>query len=337
MEPISCSSTKAPSTKLELLSGLSRAATDSTEVARCSSALEPNASGSSSSASKRRCQKASASCLSRTRICTSIWGQFSPAALSLLIAVLANAQSPTPPDAVEQKKVLADATEHALSHDENLPNFICTQTTRRFEDFNGNSGWRPIDIIVERLTYFDRRENYKVIELNGRPAGIAHEQLRGASSSGEFGSVMKGIFLPETAAEFTWQNWFTLRGRRTHVYAYRVLASRSGYHIEVPEQKLNLVTGYHGLIFIDSQRHLVQRITLHADAIPASFPIQDVSLALDYEYTRIGDADYLLPLQFELRSREGKRLVKNDVDYDNYRKFTADSSIQFGPPDTVKK
>jgi hypothetical protein len=54
---------------------------------------------------------------------------------------------------------------------------------------------------------------------------------------------------------------------------------------------------------------------------------------LDYDYTRIGDADYLLPLTFELRSRQGKVLVKNDVDYDNYRKFTADSSVRFGDAD----
>ena len=115
-----------------------------------------------------------------------------------------------------------------------------------------------------------------------------------------------------------------------HVYSYRVAATKSNYHIKVPEQKLDLVTGYHGLVFIDALRREVHRITLHPDGIPASFPIQDVSLALDYEYNRIGDADYLLPLQFELRSREGSVLVKNDVEYDSYRKFTAESSITFG-------
>jgi len=242
----------------------------------------------------------------------------------------ARGQSPEPPDPLEQKKILAEATEHALNHEQDLPNFVCTQTTRRFEDFNGQNGWRPIDIIVERLTYFEHREDYKVIELNGMPASIAHEQLTGASSSGEFGSVMKSIFSPETETKFAWQNWFTLRGRKMHVYSYGVLVSKSNYHIKVPERKLDLVTGYHGLVFIDAQRRMVHRITLHPDGIPLSFPIQDVSLALDYEYNRIGDADYLLPLQFELRSREGKLLVKNDVDYDNYRKFTADSSITFG-------
>jgi hypothetical protein len=248
----------------------------------------------------------------------------------MLGIAMARAQTPDPPDAIEQKQVLADAAGHALNHEKSLPNFICTQTTRRFEDFNGKNGWRPIDIIVERLTYFEHREDYKVIEVNGAPASIPHEQLRGASSSGEFGSVMKSIFSPETETEFHWQNWFTLRGRKTQVYSYRVPASKSNYHIKVPEQKLDLVTGYHGLVFIDTQRRLVHRITLHPDGIPSSFPIQDVSLALDYEYNRIGDADYLLPLQFELRSRERNLLVKNDVDYDNYRKFTADSSITFG-------
>ncbi len=254
--------------------------------------------------------------------------------MGILAAVLAiqtaRAQSPEPPDTSEQKRVLAEATEHALDHEKDLPNFICTQTTRRFEDFNGKSGWRPIDIIVERLTYFEHLENYKVIELNGVPASIPHEQLTGASSSGEFGSVLKSIFSADTQTEFAWQNWFTLRGRKMHVYSYRVPVSKSNYHIKVPERKLDLVTGYHGLIFIDAQRRLVHRITLHPDSVPPSFPIQDVSLALDYEYSRIGDVDYLLPLQFELRSREGALLVKNDVDYDNYRKFTADSNITFG-------
>jgi hypothetical protein len=242
----------------------------------------------------------------------------------------AHAQSPDAPDSLEQKQVLADAIEHALNHEEDLPNFICTQTTRRFEDLTGKNGWRPIDIIVERLSYFEHREDYKVIELNGLPASIPHEQLNGASSSGEFGSVMKSIFSPETETEFYWQNRFTLRGRKMHVYSYRVQASKSNYHIKVFTRKLDLVTAYHGLIFVDERKHMVHRITLHPDGIPPSFPIQDVSLALDYEYNRIGDADYLLPLQFELRSREGRLLVKNDVDYDNYRKFTADSSITFG-------
>jgi hypothetical protein len=265
-----------------------------------------------------------------------------PVVFSLFFFSPSRAQTPAP-DPDQQKKILADATDYAFNHERSLPNFLCIQTTRRFQDYQrpgsqspgsqSDDNWRPLDIIVERLAYFEHHEDYKVMEINGAPSSVPHDKLGGASSSGEFGSVMKGIFAPETATDFSWQTWFTLRGRKMHVYAYRVAAAKSDYHVVVPEQAKDLVTAYHGLIFIDDSKHFIHRITLHADGIPPAFPIQDISLMLDYEYTRIGDATYLLPLTFELRSREGNVRVKNDVDYDQYRKFTADSSVTFSAPD----
>ena len=257
--------------------------------------------------------------------------------LGALTILPARTQSADQPNAIEQKEILADATEHALNQEKTLPDFICLQTTRRFVDSGGYDSWRPIDIIVERLTYFEHREAYKVIELNGLPVSLLREQLGGASSAGEFGSLLKSIFAAESETQFKWEDLFTLRGRRAFVFSYRVLASHSKYHLRVSEKHLDLIAGYHGLVFIDKERHFVQRITAHPDDIPESFPIQDVSLILDYEYTRIGDADFLLPLQFELRSRQGKHFLKNDVDYDNYQKFTSDSNITFGAPDLIKK
>jgi len=96
------------------------------------------------------------------------------------------------------------------------------------------------------------------------------------------------------------------------------------------------VAAYHGFIFIDNKEHFVYRVTLHADGVPSNFPIQDVEISLDYDYTRIGEADYLLPLQFEQSSREGDRLLKNYVDYGNYQKFLAVSVIKFGSADARK-
>lgn len=243
----------------------------------------------------------------------------------------ARGQAPsTDPDSTEQKKILADAAEFALNHEQSLPNFLCTQTTQRFIDYTGKSGFRPVDLIVERLTYFEHKEEYKVFEINGLPSNLSHHDVGGTTSSGEFGSILKGIFWPQSNTQFAWERFYTLRGRRMHVYSYRVPVTQSDYHIVVPMKKLDLVTSYHGLVFIDERTHSVHRITLHPDNIPANFPVQEVDLVLDYEYTRIGSADYLLPLEFELRSREGARLVKNDVTYDAYRKFDADTSISFG-------
>lgn len=236
------------------------------------------------------------------------------------------------PDATEQQREVDDAREHALNLERSLPDFVCIQTTRRFQSVKGRN-WQPIDVIVERLTYFDHRERYKVLTINGHPSNIAHEQLGGASSSGEFGSLMKEIFVPETEAEFQWQDSSTLRGRMMQIYAYKVRAFRSKYHIELPDRSLDLVAAYHGIVFIDGQNHLVYRITLHFDGIPQTFPIQDVEISLDYDHTRIGEVDYLVPFQFELSSRRGDCLVRNHVDFGTYQKFDAGSLIRFDSSD----
>ena len=257
------------------------------------------------------------------------------AASIALLAPFAAAAAQTvfpPPDQIEQHRVLADSANNALREEKEFPNLTCVQVTRRFEDPD-NSGWRPIDTIVEQLTYFEHREHYKVLELNGQPASIAHEQLRDAPSSQEFGSVMRTIFLTRTRTEFAWHSWSGLRGRKMNVYAFRVRPFRSRFHIEGPERSLDLVAAYHGVISIDNEKHFVHRVTLQFDDIPLSSPIQDVSLMLDYDYARIGDTVHLLPLQFEVRYRKGSQLVKNDVDYFNYQKFNALSATKFWSPE----
>ena len=263
-----------------------------------------------------------------------IWPAF-VALLGAFVAAAAQTAFP-PPDRIEQQRVLTDSANYVLGQEKDLPNFVCVQTTRRFEDLD-NGGWRPIDTVVEQLTYFDHRENYKVLELNGQPASIAHEHLRDAPSSREFSSLVRTIFLPRTQTAFAWQAWSKLRGRRMHVYAYRVRPFQSRFHIEAPEQSLDLVAAYHGLISIDSEKHFVHRVTLQFDDIPLSFPIQDVSLMLDYGYAPIGDTAHLVPLRFEVRYRKGNQLVKNDVNYDDYRKFNALSAIKFWSPQANKQ
>src|SRR5262245_18806891 len=105
---------------------------------------------------------------------------------------------PIPPPGVdEQKRVLAAATEYAMNYVKRLPDFICSQVTRRYVDPSGQESWIPQDTILERLSYFEQREDYKVVMINNRPIDIPHEKLGGAAtSSGEFGSIMKEIFNP---------------------------------------------------------------------------------------------------------------------------------------------
>ncbi len=238
------------------------------------------------------------------------------------------------PSAAEQKEVIENARQYALSYAKRLPDFICVQVTRRYADPSGLEMWHRMDTITERLSYFEQKEDYKVILVNNQPMDISHDQLSGASSSGEFGSMLKQIFDRPSEAEFHWERWATLRGRRNHVYTYRVRQERSQYSIWF-EKKMSIVPGYRGLVFVDADTNVVTRILFEAIDIPPTFPVQQARTQLDYDYIRIGESEHVLPLRAEVRMREGRNLTKNEVEFRMYRKFGADATIKFDTPDPL--
>jgi len=73
---------------------------------------------------------------------------------------------------------------------------------------------------------------------------------------------------------------------------------------------------------------MVMRVTLEAVDLPVSFPIQQASLTLDYDFAKIADREFLLPLKSVMRMREGKTLIKNETEFRLYRRFQAEAIIK---------
>jgi len=237
---------------------------------------------------------------------------------------------PPAPSLEEQGRLISEIREHALSYSQNLPNYICLQQTKRHVDPTGTKSWQLADRVLERLTYYEQKENYKVVTINDKIVtnDMPHEKLPGAKSSGEFGSILRQIFEPDTQTEFQWEKWTRIGSRVMYVFSYRVRQPRYGILHE--DSKREIHVGYHGLIYADRQTKDVMRITLECDDIPPDFPIHEVSLRLDYDFTDISGQEFLLPYHSELHSREGKFLVWNETDFRGYNKYGADTKISFG-------
>lgn len=234
-----------------------------------------------------------------------------------------------PPSSVEQESILDEIRANAMSYSNNLPNFLCTQVTHRAADPTGTGDhWRQLDTIQEQLSFFDHREKYVVTMVNGTPVtNRDHEKLGGATSEGEFGSMLYDIFNPSTAADFHWEKWATWRGHRMHVYSFEVSRERSRYDIYHGPSDRHVVSAYKGLIYADATTKNVMRILMECVNLPMDFPIQAVSQELIYEIAKISDQPFLLPEKSELNSRENHYLVKNVITYHLYRKFSTDEKI----------
>ena len=234
----------------------------------------------------------------------------------------------------DQGKIIDAAREYALNYTKQLPNYICLQVTRRYVDNSvknapGEEFWRMVDTFATRLSYFEQKEDYKVVMVNNKPVeNISMEKLGGAVSAGEFGSMMRAIFVPDSEARFDWDHWGTLRGKPVYAFSYDIDQPHSQYHIQW-EDTLDITSAYRGLIYIDPDTNMIVRITQEAYNIPTSFPVLAVKETLDYDLQKIGDGEYLVPLKVTVTSRTTKYLSKNEVEFRLYKKFGADATIKF--------
>jgi hypothetical protein len=239
----------------------------------------------------------------------------------------------------EFDRILSEVRENALNYTKSLPNFLCTQVTRRFVDASGKESWIPQDTIQEHLAYVDGHEDYKVVAVkdsrgqNMPVVNESHRKLGGVTSSGEFGSMLAEIFDPATEADFQWNRWAKVGGRVMYVLDFRVEQSRSRYSILDENSGREIISGYHGQIYADTETGRVMKIAMDCDTIPADFPIQQVRLTMDYGFENISGKQFVLPERVELRSKEGRILNKNNIEFRLYRKFTTESSITFDTPD----
>jgi hypothetical protein len=263
------------------------------------------------------------------------------------------------PSAGEQARTLETARNAALHYAETLPDFICTETVERSSNAGPSS--KSPDTLTIQLSYFGRKEQYKLLAINGVPTGRPYESLDGLISGGEFGSMLFRIFDPASATGFQWKGWTTVAKRPASVYSYHVARANSHHTVgyRTPAGELRTTTaGQRGVVVLDGETSMALRITTEADELPWQFAGFKASTTIEYAFIEVGGRPYLLPVRAESevsRPRDpahppapsfGAKSIpspppvddKNIVSFVGYRKFSADSSVDFSSePDRKKK
>jgi hypothetical protein len=88
---------------------------------------------------------------------------------------------------------------------------------------------------------------------------------------------------------------------------------------------------YRGSVYVDAETGAVWRIT---DAVTSDIPPQlrtrEISRIIDYAETSIGGRSYLLPATATVSMVTDTGRVRNEMEFQDYRKFEAESVIKFG-------
>lgn len=235
------------------------------------------------------------------------------------------AEMPPPPDPRIQK-----ATAAAVSFTDTLPNYVCQEQMARFVSETHKVNWQPIDIVSTEVVYEDHHEHYRNIQINGKAVKKRMEELPGAWSTGEFGTVLMDLFSPATAAEFRKRGSARTGGRDAFVYDFHVDHPHSHWNVMGPSQ--SVTPEYKGSVWIDKETERVLRIEMEAQHLPEQFPFDKVESATDYEFIRIGDGQFLLPVHAETLAcqRDSNNCSHNVIDFRNYHKYSGEATIEFG-------
>lgn len=236
-----------------------------------------------------------------------------------------------PPDSVKQSQIMDAMRNYALSYTQNLPNFFCVQVTRQYVDPTNGDNYRTLGTILAKVSYNQGREKYEVYSQNGKLVNTNMEGVKsgGAISTGEFGSLMREVFEPSSQAEFGWEKWTTLRGRRMAVFNYFIDSGHSSYSIEYGEgaAEQRIITAYKGLVYADPETGEITRIKFVAVNIPRGFPVDATEEVLDYDDVDISGQKFMCPLAAKLWMSAGREKSKNEIEFHNYRKLDVSSGI----------
>jgi hypothetical protein len=223
--------------------------------------------------------------------------------------------------------LIEQARYQAFEYSEKLPNFVCREVMNRMQRQGRRGGWQTIDVLETDLVYEDGKEDYRNIKINNRAVKKGMEQIEGSWSMGEFASTLLSIFAPSSRTTFRFNRSSRAAGEPAVVYDFRIEEPDSRWHVTGSAE--TITPAYKGAIWIHEKTATVLRIETQAFDIAPDFDLDTVEMTVDYGFVRISGEQYLLPITSENLAcwRGSNNCSRNKIEFRNYRKFGAESSI----------
>ena len=231
---------------------------------------------------------------------------------------------------VTKLPLLDQARYHAAEFMNDLPNFVVTQIVTRSVRTPGKKYWRQQDKLEIELSYRAKAgEQFKLVRYNDKPTQMTYDQLKGATSTGEFGSILGALFSPQSQAEFKEVRRETFHGHQTVIYDFMVKKEFSSNTITDVNSGRAVTTAYSGSLWIDMESGRVLRINQSAEDIQPGFPITLAERAVEYAWITIDRQRYLLPVYAEvILGDDLKRFyLRNVIELRNYHMFDTNLKI----------
>jgi VWFA-related protein len=236
------------------------------------------------------------------------------------------------PDPAALRRMLVSVVNYVNTTVRQLPNFIATRDTTRFEDrpqedIQGEVGmttliYLPLHVVGRSNVLVTYRDGHEVVEKDAAKGKKNELQERGLFTEGVFGPILSTVVGDALKGKITWSRWEEGANGAEAVFHYAVPREKSHYSVGfccipsgidsethesgdlhssgTPEpsdwHKFAEVAAYHGEIAFDPTNGAILRITLEAD-MPPNEVVSRNGMMVEYGAVDIGGKNYICPLR----------------------------------------
>jgi len=256
-----------------------------------------------------------------------------------------------PPNADEQKRMLAMTSDYLNTTIHKLPDLFAKRTTVRYQespmDLEGGAAYQPLHQTDSLATAIHYRNGAEVTDQKTRKVKPGDPELL---TYGEFGPVLEGVLEDFGKNEqLQWSRWEE-DGGKIAVFRYSLPSEESDHHVMaccVPDgdgrQVFQRYPGYHGEISINPETGAILRLTFRSD-LKSTTPLSRSDIMIQYGPVDMGGKTYVCPIKSVsiMRIRSVRILsdwdqwfriygpyatMLNDVSFGGYHVFRSNSRI----------
>ena len=242
---------------------------------------------------------------------------------------------------------------YASNYLRSLPDFLCSETTHFFlsgkppanltkkTKFKTTAIWRLDQTVTEDVGYYHVAEHHHTLLVDNVADSRPIQKIRSNYSRGEFGEVLGLTFDPASKAQFHWDHWENRGQKRLAVFWYSVARENSEYTVccasmgtitvnGFPQKQLkSWASAYRGFLYADPDTGAIERFTLRNVDIPTWVDMDAAGNWLDYTEVNLNGQTYRLPSKAVHHTQVRNYRTRDEIEFSNYRKFTAESTIIF--------
>jgi hypothetical protein len=205
-----------------------------------------------------------------------------------------------------------------------MPNFVADETAKRSTGHVDSPKWRYDDTIETEITV----KGTQLTRQNWRRNGKPWKPFTGFMPGAGFGAELKPLFSADCPTTFEFERREEARGHQVVAYRYASPPDGCFGFLRAGRRRYNAARA--GRVLLDDVGGNIIQFEEEASGFPPGFQFVQRNEVVSWDYVKIGDASYWLPVSadftWRLRSQELSRVT---VDYKNHRHFEASTNLTF--------